>query len=498
MAQQISMTNSQTGLTKLIPIGFSWTTLFFGFFVALIRGDIRWAVLMFVLGFVALAGGVVVVALVGAETNAPGGILLFALTGPLIVNAVIGMRYNTNCAAALVESGFKPTGAYGRRLLAAQGIRVLEPDRADVVSDGSDQAQPSDPGPGEHEAGADTAAPASDPVSSSPAKTGVGGMTMGAIALGAVVAVLAAIWAAGVIGTGLDEGSAPIRGDVDPNDREDSIEGSVPVSPGDSVPGVQTPEDAAFPEGQTREAVTDREAPAASSTPPPQPMIVGIDQLIEAFDENEFRALEIYGNRLLQVTGVVESVEEIDRLFGASIGAIVFESSHLLIRAVARFEDVASIVPLSPGDTATAICRNAALEENARLLDVFALESVGLDDCEVVDNPVSAGSWAGDWFSHGSSIDDTAYERLSITVMGTTGFLYGLECRSATGSRMSVEGIAAFDGFSDGVDASAGRTFAIGHDGGRFWIETEARDYGEAGGRCGRPGVEPANRFTRP
>ena len=48
MAFAIITFKSKNHVVKDAPVGFSWTTLFFGFFPALIRGDWLWAIIMLV------------------------------------------------------------------------------------------------------------------------------------------------------------------------------------------------------------------------------------------------------------------------------------------------------------------------------------------------------------------------------------------------------------------------------------------------------------------
>ena len=60
MAQEITLRHPKTGLTKKGFVGFSWTMLFFGGFVPLIRGDMIMAVVAFALQFFTIFIGTVI------------------------------------------------------------------------------------------------------------------------------------------------------------------------------------------------------------------------------------------------------------------------------------------------------------------------------------------------------------------------------------------------------------------------------------------------------
>ncbi|WQY04504.1 HrgC protein [Helicobacter pylori] len=81
-------------LIKKGLVGFSWTTLFFGFFVPIIRGDARWAIVM------------VVVTL-----------FTFGLS-----NIIFAFIYNKQYTTRLLESGYEPADEYSRGILRSRGM----------------------------------------------------------------------------------------------------------------------------------------------------------------------------------------------------------------------------------------------------------------------------------------------------------------------------------------------------------------------------------------
>ncbi|WP_033588750.1 HrgC protein [Helicobacter pylori] len=81
-------------LIKKGLVGFSWTTFFFGFFVPIIRGDARWAIVMVV-------------------------VTLFTF---VLSNIVFAFIYNKQYTTRLLESGYEPTDEYSRGILRSRGM----------------------------------------------------------------------------------------------------------------------------------------------------------------------------------------------------------------------------------------------------------------------------------------------------------------------------------------------------------------------------------------
>ena len=86
----------KNSLTKEAPVGFSWTTLFFGFFPALIRGDMKWAVIIFAATFVTFGLAVIVFAFI----------------------------YNRLYIQSLVEKGFRVKNYSGNKILIEQKTNI--------------------------------------------------------------------------------------------------------------------------------------------------------------------------------------------------------------------------------------------------------------------------------------------------------------------------------------------------------------------------------------
>ena len=82
----------ELGMIKTVKKGFSWTVFFFGFFVPLIRGDLKWALIMFLTQFLAAS-------------------VTMGL-GVWIASLIFAFFYNKLYIKDLLEKGYRPTAGY--------------------------------------------------------------------------------------------------------------------------------------------------------------------------------------------------------------------------------------------------------------------------------------------------------------------------------------------------------------------------------------------------
>ncbi|MEK4518623.1 DUF2628 domain-containing protein [Paenibacillus sp. FSL H8-0122] len=97
----IRLQNS-AGVVKEVKVGFSWTTFFFGFFPALFRGDLKWAVIMFI-------------------TAVAAGIFTFGI-GAWIPGFIFSFVYNKIFIKDMLDKGYRPSDQNAQYTLQSKGI----------------------------------------------------------------------------------------------------------------------------------------------------------------------------------------------------------------------------------------------------------------------------------------------------------------------------------------------------------------------------------------
>lgn len=98
----IELKHSTTGVVKEAPTGYSWTTLFFGIFVPLLRGDLKWAIIL------------LLICLVTAFCTAG--------FGAIFVTPIFGFFYNKIYIKDLIEKGYVYIDEAGKKYLVSNGI----------------------------------------------------------------------------------------------------------------------------------------------------------------------------------------------------------------------------------------------------------------------------------------------------------------------------------------------------------------------------------------
>jgi len=107
MATRIALKHKETGLVKDGFYGFSWTTLFFGFFPCLFRGD-----------FITFIGGFVITIIIAFMTM---GI------GAFFVGLIWAFMYNKYYTRKLLERGYALASSEGENALAASALGIILP-----------------------------------------------------------------------------------------------------------------------------------------------------------------------------------------------------------------------------------------------------------------------------------------------------------------------------------------------------------------------------------
>ncbi|WP_300561939.1 DUF2628 domain-containing protein [Companilactobacillus sp.] len=111
----IRMRNEQTGQVRETKVGYSWTTLLFGFFPALFRSDWKYAIIQFL---TALAVGTVTMGF-----------------GTPLVPVVFSFIYNKLYINELIANGFTPADQYSNDTLRNEGFAVETSSSVDVEAD---------------------------------------------------------------------------------------------------------------------------------------------------------------------------------------------------------------------------------------------------------------------------------------------------------------------------------------------------------------------------
>ena len=95
---------NNAGFVKTAVLGFSWTTLFFGLLVPLIRGDLRWFFIMLIIPSIVIS----FLALLSEE---------LAITICLIIMLLFAGNYNACYIKELMEKGFFPADEESKKIL---------------------------------------------------------------------------------------------------------------------------------------------------------------------------------------------------------------------------------------------------------------------------------------------------------------------------------------------------------------------------------------------